>query len=109
MALAQCPSCNKRVSSKAKECPHCHFVFAGQSEEDLQREFIRLQQEKKDKLLSRSMLALLLAIAAFVYLFLQQPLPDSWQYNTAIGVMIVGLLWFIINRVQMLFIKRKRR
>lgn len=108
MALAECPSCRKRVSSKAKECPHCQFVFAGQSEEDLQREMIRLNQEKRDRLLSRSMLALLLAIAAFVYLFLQQPLPASWQYNVAIGVLIVGLLWFLINRVQMLFLKKKR-
>ena len=109
MALAECPSCRKRVSSKAKECPHCQFVFAGQSEQDLEREFVRIQQEKRDKLVSRSMLALLLAIAGFVYLFMQQPLPETWQYNVAIGVLIVGLLWFVINRVQLLFIKRKRR
>lgn len=107
MALAKCPSCHKRISSKASECPHCQFVFAGQSKEDLQREFIRLRQEKRDRLLSRSMLALLVAIAAFIYLFMQQPLPDSWQYNVAIGALIVGLLWFTLNRVQMLFLKRK--
>ena len=108
MALAQCPSCRKRVSSKATESPHCQFVFAGQSEQDLEREFIRIQQEKRDKLVSRSMLALLIAIAGFVYLFLQQPMPETWQYNVAVGVLVAGRLWFVVNRVQLLFVKRKR-
>lgn len=109
MALAECPSCRKRVSSKAKECPHCQFVFAGQSEQDLERERVRLLQEKRDKLASGSMLALLLAIAAFIYLFLQQPLPETWQYNLAIGAMVAGVLWYLINRVRLLMLKRKKR
>ncbi|MDV6315134.1 hypothetical protein [Idiomarina sp. HP20-50] len=109
MALTQCPSCNKRISSKVKECPHCQFVLAGQSKEDVEREWHRLRQEKSDKLLSRSMLALLIAIAAFTYLFLQQPMPGTWQYGVSVGAMIVGLIWFTINRVQLLFLRKKKR
>ncbi len=108
MALTKCPSCNKRISSKARECPHCQFVLAGQSKEDVQRERRRLNQEKSDKLVSRSMLALIIAIAAFTYLFMQQPQPQSWGYNIAIGGIVVGLIWFVINRVQLMFLKKKR-
>ena len=86
MALTQCPSCNKRISSKVKECPHCQFVLAGQSKEDMEREWLRLKQEKSDKLVSRSMLALLIA-----------------------GAMVGGVVWFLINRVQLLFLKKKKR
>ncbi|MCK7458609.1 hypothetical protein [Idiomarina aminovorans] len=109
MALTQCPSCNKRISSKVKECPHCQFVLAGQSKEEMEREGFRIKQEKSDKLLSRSMLALLIAIAAFTYLFLQQPIPGTWQYGMSIGAMVAGVIWFLINRVQLLFLKKKKQ
>lgn len=108
MALAKCPSCNKRISSKARECTHCQFVLAGQSKDDIQREAKRLNQEKTDKLVSRSMLALLIAIAAFTYLFMQQPQPLSWGYNISVAGIIAGLIWFVINRVQLMFLKKKR-
>lgn len=109
MALTQCPSCNKRISSKVKECPHCQFVLAGQSKEDIEREWLRLKQEKSDKLLSRSMLALLIAIVGFTYLFLQQPMPNTWQYGVSVGGILVGLVWFVINRVQLVFLKKRKR
>ncbi|MEC9318675.1 MAG: hypothetical protein VYD08_02185 [Pseudomonadota bacterium] len=108
MALVNCPSCGKRVSSKAKDCPHCQFVFAGNSKEDIEREAARLRQEKSDKLVSQSMLALVLSIAAFVYLFFQQPLANSWQRSTALLVIGIGLVWFVINRVRLIMLKRKR-
>jgi amino acid permease len=54
------------------------------------------------------MLALIIAIAAFTYLFMQQPQPQSWGYNIAIGGIVVGLIWFVINRVQLMFLKKKR-
>ena len=25
MALTDCPSCNKKISDKSEECPHCQF------------------------------------------------------------------------------------
>ncbi|CAB0149979.1 hypothetical protein PSI9734_00551 [Pseudidiomarina piscicola] len=108
MALIQCPSCNKRISDKAKTCSHCDFVLAGRSSEDLQREQARAVQRRKDKLLSQSMLALLIAIAAFAYTFLEQPHPDAWQAQVSYGLIVVGLVWFVINRVRIVFLKRGR-
>ena len=54
------------------------------------------------------MLALLLSIAAFVYLFFQQPLANSWQRSAALLFIGIGLVWFVINRVRLIMLKRKR-
>jgi uncharacterized membrane protein YvbJ len=108
MALVECPSCNKRVSDKAEQCPHCEFKLSGLTSDQLNRELERALHAKKDKILSQSMLALLLAIAAFTYFFIQQPHPDSWQAQSAYAGMIIGLIWFVVNRVRLVFLKRKR-
>lgn len=108
MALIQCPSCNKRISDKAKTCPHCDFVLAGRTSEELEREQQRAVQRRKDKLLSQSMLALLIAIGAFAYTFLEQPYPDSWQAKVSYGLMGLGVIWFLINRIRILLLKRGR-
>ena len=107
MALIECPACSKRMSSKADACPHCDFKLAGVSSEQREREWQQVIQRKRERLMSQSMLALLIAIAAFTYFFMQQPEPGSWQLHLANGGMLVGLVWFVINRVRMLLLKRK--
>jgi len=108
MALTSCPSCNKRVSSKAAQCPHCDYALNGQSSTDLDRERDRLLSYRKDKLTQQSMLALLIAIGAFAYFFLAQPAPDSTPYTVSLGLLIGGFIWYLINRVRMMLLKRKR-
>lgn len=109
MALIECPSCTKRISDKSTSCPFCGFKLAGMSAQDQEREWQRIQQEKKDKLVSQSMLALIIAIGAFAYMYLAQPYPESWQAQVAYGLIIVSVIWFVANRIRLLFIKKKRR
>lgn len=109
MALTNCPSCNKRISDKAEACPHCEFRLSGLSQDELSREWSRVAQARRDKLLSQSMLALLIAIAAFTYFFIEQPIPGTWQSHTANALMLIGVIWFVINRVRIMFLKRSRR
>lgn len=108
MALIQCPSCNKRISSKAASCPHCDFTLAGRSQDDLERAEARARERKREKLLSQSMLALLASIIAFAYSVWVQPHPDTWQAQVSYGVMGGGVLWFLINRVRLIMVKRGR-
>lgn len=105
MALIECPACSKRMSSKAAACPHCNFNSVGVSNEQRQRELQQVLQRKRERLMSQSMLALLIAIAAFTYFFMQQPESGSWQLHLANGGMLVGLVWFVINRIRMLLLK----
>ena len=107
MALIDCPACKKRMSSKAEACPHCDYKISGLSTEQRDREWQRVMQRKRERLMSQSMLALLIAIAAFTYFFMQQPEPDSWQLHLANAGMLLGLLWFVINRVRMLLLKHR--
>ncbi|RUO79346.1 zinc-ribbon domain-containing protein [Pseudidiomarina taiwanensis] len=107
MALIDCPACHKRVSDKAKECQHCGFKLATRSSAEHDRELRRALQDKRDSILSQSMLALLIAIAAFAYFYVAQPLPDSWQAQLAYAGMLVGSIWFIVNRVRLVFLKKK--
>jgi hypothetical protein len=108
MAIIQCPSCNKRVSSRAEVCPHCDFQLAGRSPDELEQAQQRALQRRKEKLLGQSMLALLVAIGGFAYSFLEQPHPESWQAAVSYGAMALGLVWFIVNRVRILMVKRSR-
>lgn len=106
MALIQCPGCNKRMSDTMAECPHCHFKIAGLDEAGRHEEMRRIAAAKRDKLMSQSMLALLIAIAAFTYYFVQQPLPKSMPANIAYALMVIGVVWFVVNRIRLMLIKR---
>lgn len=107
MALIDCPACKKRMSSKAEACPHCDFKIVGLSTEQRDREWQLVVQRKRERLMSQSMLALLMAIAAFTFFFMQQPEPGSWQLHAANAGMLVGLVWFVINRIRMLLLKHR--
>ncbi len=106
MALIQCPGCNKRMSDTMAECPHCQFKIGGLSDAERNEEMRRLAAAKREKLLSQSMLALLIAIAAFTYYFVQQPLPKSLAANISYALMVIGLVWFVVNRIRLIFVKR---
>lgn len=109
MALIDCPACRKRVSDKATECPHCEFKLTGLSNEERERELQRILAAKREKIVGQSMLALLIAIAAFTYYFIQQPLPETWPAKVSYALMVAGLVWFVVNRVRLVFVKRSRR
>lgn len=108
MALINCPACHKRMSNKAEICPHCQVNVQGAAQPAQSREWQQLLQRQREQLVSQSMLALLLAIAAFTYFFIQQPAPGSWQLHASNAGMLVGLVWFVISRVRMLLLKRGR-
>ncbi|MEW6997061.1 hypothetical protein AADZ86_05110 [Colwelliaceae bacterium BS250] len=107
MALIQCPSCTKKISSMAAVCSHCSTVVAEMSEE--QR--INMKQmtsiEKSAAIMTQSMLAMLLFCGGFGFMFWGQPEPESWQNTLASGTAVVGFVWYIINRVRLLILKRK--
>lgn len=109
MALTNCPACNKRISTKAPHCQHCGYVPQGQSSEELDKEWARVRQHKRDKANQWAMLSLLVTIAAFAYYALQQPAPESLPFNLAVGFMIAGFITYIIARARIALLGKKRR
>ncbi|RZM79973.1 zinc ribbon domain-containing protein [Pseudoalteromonas rubra] len=108
MAIAQCPSCNKPISSKHKTCPHCHFDVANMDEESLHRETVRRRIKKQQKIMNYSFLALILFLGGFLYLYWQQPVEGTWEMLAAKGAIGVGLVWYLVNRVILVVLKKKK-
>ena len=107
MALTDCPSCNKKISDKAQSCNHCGFAIGHASDADLQRKKDLIRFQKQHSIQNQSLLAMLLFIAGFAFMYWGIAEPGSVQYNASVGCSLLGFVWYIINRIRLLFIKRK--
>ena len=106
MALVDCPSCNKKISDKAKNCEHCDFALGSVDAEDFARQR-RLNKYLKDQSIqTQSMFAMLLFVAGFGFMYWGGAEPAGLQYNVAVGITIIGFVWYIINRVRLIILKR---
>lgn len=106
MALIECPSCSKRISDKAKVCQHCGFAVGNASEEDIARKRNLQKFQKVQSVQTQSMVAMLLFISGFGFMYWGGVQPGDTQHTAAVGCSVVGFLWYIINRVRLIFIKR---
>ncbi|MDN3651520.1 hypothetical protein QWY77_01815 [Thalassotalea ponticola] len=107
MALIDCPSCNKRISSKAPVCQHCHTVLDGTSDEQRKSMQQMARIQKHQQLMTHSMLAMLLFCGGFGFMFWGDHQPHSWQYTLSAGTTVVGFVWYVVTRVRILWAKRK--
>lgn len=108
MAIAQCPSCSKSISSKHTSCPHCQIDLTDFSAEDQERVAARKRVKRQQTFINYSFIALILFLGGFLYIYWQQPEPNSIAMvasKTAIGV---GAIWYLINRVVLVILKKKK-
>ncbi|QBY06051.1 hypothetical protein E2K93_17520 [Thalassotalea sp. HSM 43] len=107
MALIDCPSCSKRISSKAAVCQHCNTVVSDMSDEKRQsmQQMARIKQQQT--LMNHSMIAMLLFCGGFGFMFWGKPDPQSWQYMIGGGATAGGFLWYLANRIRIIMSKRK--
>ena len=99
MAITRCPSCNARVSSRARECPNCNTPIAG-GDKNGQNQAGRGHVRHK---IMRLKIHLLLAMTVFVagagWLFLQ-PFAATGDTNVpAIVIAFVGAIWYAGGRL----------
>ncbi|MGJ8682588.1 hypothetical protein [Paraglaciecola sp.] len=106
MALVDCPSCNKKISDKAKTCQHCEFSFGEASPEDIARKRNLNLYLKKQQVQTQSMIAMLLFVGGFGFMYWGGVSADDFQYKIAVGVSIIGFVWYLVNRVRLVFLKR---
>ena len=106
MALTDCPSCNKKVSDKAKLCPHCNFAVGDASAEDILRKQNLQKFQKKQSVQNQSLVAMLLFIAGFGFMYWGGTQPGDLQHNLAIVASVIGFVWYIVNRVRVALLKR---
>ena len=106
MALIVCPSCSKKISDKAQNCQHCDFGLGAADAEDLARKQNLKMYLKNQNIQTQSMVAMLLFVAGFGFMYWGEAQPDGLQYNLAVGITIIGFVWYIANRVRLIMLKR---
>lgn len=106
MALVNCPSCAKRISDRAKTCSHCGFTTGTATEEDMLRQK-RLQQIKKSQSFNnQSLLAMMLFVVGFAYMYWGVSRPTEIEYYVAMTCSGIGLFWYVVNRVRSTIYKK---
>lgn len=106
MALIDCPSCSKKISDKAQNCQHCDFILGNANAEDIARKQSLNKYMKSHNIQTQSMIAMLLFVTGFGFMYWGNALPGDLQHNFAIGLSIVGFVWYIVNRVRLILLKR---
>ena len=106
MALTDCPACNKTISDKAKVCQHCGFAVGSANADDILRKKNLQKFHKIQSIQNQSMLAMLMFIAGFGFMYWGGPQPGDVQHTAAIACSVLGFIWYIVNRVRMIFAKR---
>ncbi|WP_289028522.1 hypothetical protein [uncultured Paraglaciecola sp.] len=106
MALIDCPSCGKRISDKAQSCQHCNFTLGEATSEDIARKQNLNKYLKGQRIQTQSMVAMLLFVAGFGFMYWGGAIPGELQHTIAIGATIIGFVWYIVNRVRLVFLKR---
>lgn len=106
MALIDCPSCGKKISDKAKNCQHCDFSMEQASPEDLARKNSLKKYLKKQGIQNQSMLAMLLFVGGFGFMYWGGTTQEDVQFKLAFGTAVIGFFWYVINRVRLIFVKK---
>jgi len=106
MALVDCPSCSKKISDKAQSCQHCDFTLGKVNAEDIARKKSLNKYLKSQSIQTQSMVAMLLFVAGFGFMYWGGAEPSGLQYNLAIGLTFIGFIWYIVNRVRLIILKR---
>ncbi|MCL1125701.1 zinc ribbon domain-containing protein [Shewanella surugensis] len=103
MALVACPSCQKRISSKASTCPHCHTGLSGDNESHMRISHIK----KSNQLLNHSLLSLSLFIFGVVLGFWGGEVATGSRAYIAGACFIFGFIGYLICRIRIVLHKRK--
>ena len=96
----------KKTSDKAKVCPHCDFRIGNASAEDIERKQQLQKFKKLQSIQNQSLLAMLIFVAGFAFMYWGGTRPGDLQHNLAIVCSITGFVWYLVNRVRTVLIKR---
>ena len=103
MALTECPKCQKRISSQAKQCSHCKVSLAGNTETLSKISHI----QHSNKLMNHSLFCLTLFIGGAVAWFWGGEQAQGIQAIAAVSCFVIGFVGYLITRVRLVLHKRK--
>ncbi len=108
MAVINCPSCKKKISDKASSCSYCKLDLT-ELDTDKINSLNRINRiEQAQRLMNYSFIAMLLFCGGFLFMFWDNVEQGTWQHTAAMTSTIIGFILYIIIRIKLLFIKRKK-
>ncbi|MBU2882195.1 hypothetical protein KO525_05730 [Psychrosphaera sp. B3R10] len=107
MAIIKCPQCANNISDKHKACPHCELDMTELTEEKL-HSLNKIRSLKSNQtLMTHQIIAMLLFLAGcFSYYKLDD--PESPQFVAAQASIVIGFVWYIVNRIRIILAKRQK-
>jgi len=104
MALTTCPICDKRISDKAKVCPHCQTALDSDTSSAK-----RIKQiEKSTRLMTHSFIAMTIFIAGVVVWFWGGEVANGPRAIVGGVLFAFGFVGYLITRVRIVLNKRKQ-
>lgn len=87
-------------------CPHCDTALAGLDEHERAKLANRRFVQRKQALLNQSFVALIIFLGGFLYLYSREPAAESLEQMTTYGAIATGFVWYIINRIRIILLKK---
>lgn len=107
MAIISCPSCRKQISDKAAICNHCDCELSKQSSESIASQSRVKRIERAQSIQTQTFIALLLFVGGFSLWYWKDTFDDQWYNTLGQGMIGVGFIWYLVNRVRLILNKRK--
>lgn len=105
MALINCPSCGKKVSSKAESCNHCHISLTDNSPERNSVLAKRRQNQRIMMVGNLSLVTLLMFLAGAFIVFYLQPDKDDILNTLGLAGLSIGSIGYMGVRTWLMFLK----
>ena len=108
MAIIACPSCAKQISDKHQQCPHCEININNLDNEEKKRIASEVKLKKKQQIMNHSFIALIIFLSGFLVLYTRAPEQDSVELLISQSAIAIGFVWYLINRIRLLFVKKTK-
>jgi hypothetical protein len=104
MSVISCANCNKKISSKLKECPHCDVNL--DADDDGQPSVVSSNTNQKIRqIANQNMIAIVLFMVGIYVMYNQSPAEGSLQLLLAQVAVAVAFIWYVVNRIRHFIIK----
>ena len=112
MAIIKCPSCNERISDKAKSCNNCQYDLiskkntSGFSEEQLASKNHLARIKKRYSLQMQAMIGIILVLGgALLWYFGGRGLSSNQDYISLL-LLGAGSVLYLTTRIRLIFFKK---
>lgn len=106
MAIIHCPSCDRRMSSLARICPHCHEPVGALSESERETLAVRRWRDRIYRARNLTYVAMALVLAGLITWFAEAPRGLALPIGTVPGLLLgTGMLGYVASWGWLVWIK----